>query len=410
MGRGALGERVFGEYDTMLCMCEAALDPVGRLVAGVDALAGGDLEGRSARGAGEELVAIRRQIDRLEAEFVRRLSHFERVRGFVADGCPSLVAWLRTRCGLAAGSAAGRAEVARELPVLPEADRLFRAGEIGLDSALVLARTVTEIGPEATTAHGADLVDAAQNQDPTRLREQSRRLRYMADPDGARSAYQRLRERRFLSLNQTSEGGFVVDGMLDPEGGATLKTAIGALCGPLRGDPRSPGQRRADALVELADRRLRSGRLPSAAGQRPHLMVTVSLDALRGDTSVSPAELAGAGPIPTEIARRIACDAALTVITLDGNGEPLNVGRSSRTAPAAIRRALAVRDKGCRFPGCDRPVEWTDAHHITEWEAEQGETNSKEMCLFCRFHHTFVHEGGWHVSRTPGGDIIVRPP
>jgi hypothetical protein len=387
----------------------AVADPVEGLALCVDTVVGADLEGRAVAAVGEDLVRIRRQIDRLEAEFIRRLSYFERERGFVADGSPSLVQWLRSRCGLAAGGAAGRAEVARELPVLPEADRLFREGEIGLDHALVLARTVTEVGAEAATTVGAELVDAAQTQDPTRLREASRRLRFCVDPDGATTAYARIRERRYLNLNQTFDGAFIVDGLLDAEGGATLRTAVGALCAPLRGDPRTAGQRRADALVELAHRQLQSGSLPTAAGQRPHLVLTVPAASLRGDPGAAAAELAGAGPIPRETARRIACDAALSVVTVGVNGEPLDVGRTRRTAPAAIRRALTLRDKGCCLSECDRPAEWTDAHHV-EHSADGGPTSVANMVLLCRFHHTLVHEGGWHPERTADGSFVIRPP
>ena len=136
----------------------SAEDALAGLGAAVDVVVEGEVADRPAAVLGADLVALRRQIDRLEAEFVRRLSHFERKRGFIADGAPSVVSWLRSRCGLAASGAAGRAEVAREIRVLPEADQLFRAGAIGLDHARVLARTVTEIGPEAAASAGAELV------------------------------------------------------------------------------------------------------------------------------------------------------------------------------------------------------------------------------------------------------------
>jgi hypothetical protein len=159
-----------------------------------------------------------------------------------------------------------------------------------------------------------------------------------------------------------------------------VKTAIDALSqGMSRGETRSGSQRRADALVDLAATQLRCGDHRDVHGQRPHLTVTVQADTLRAGANAQPAELRGVGPIHPETARRIACDAVRTVVTVappadgcvstDGSTRvmPLSVGRATRTIPAHIRTALHVRDRGRRFPGCDRPPAWTDGHHIIHW-------------------------------------------
>jgi len=383
--------------------------PVAELASCVSGLVGADLDDRHSSDIGEDLVGIRRQIDRLEAEFIRRLSIFERRRGFAADGAASMVAWLRSRCGLAAGGAAGRAEVAHELPSLPEANRLFRDGLIGLDHARVLARTVTEVGPGAAATVGDELVERARSQDPTQLREVSRRMRFVVDPEGATSAYRRMHERRYVNLSQTFDGVFSLDGVLDPEGGATLKTAIDALCAPVVADARTPGQRRADAIVELAHRQLGAKTLPSSGGQRPHLQLTMPAGALHADRGATPAELAGAGPIPAAVAQRIACDSALTPAIDAASGSSEAVGRTTRTIPAAVRRAVISRDRHCVFPSCDRPPEWADVHHIRH-HAAGGEARVDNLVLLCRYHHTFVHERGWVVGRGADARFTVRPP
>jgi hypothetical protein len=77
-------------------------------------------------------------------------------------------------------------------------------------------------------------------------------------------------------------------------------------------------------------------------------------------------------------------------------GEVLDLGRGSRLPSPALRRALVLRDRGCRFPGCDRPPQWTDAHHIQPW-ATGGPTTLPNLILLCRHHHTLVHEGGWGI-------------
>ena len=114
-------------------------------------------------------------------------------------------------------------------------------------------------------------------------------------------------------------------------------------------------------------------------------------------------------PVPVVTALRLACDSALTAIAADDSGEPLDAGRTVRTVPPAIRRALVVRDRGCRFPGCDRPADWTDGHHLQHW-AHGGETKLRNLVLLCRRHHRRVHEGGWHVAWGQRGELVASPP
>jgi hypothetical protein len=391
-------------------MQETVERPIGPLLAAVDAVSRECLDGRSAVVLGQDLVAIRRAIDRLEAETTRRLRPFALARGHVADGCASLVAWLRERCGLSAGGAAARAEVADQLSVLPAADELFSAGVIGLDHARVLARTVVEVGPEAARAATADLVDAARTLHPTQLREVSRRLRFMVDPTGADAQAERVYARRSLSISSVSDGACLIEGQLDAEGGARLRIALDSLSMPVPGDVRTGRQRRADALVELASRQLQSGTLPMTRSQRPHLLLTTTRDYLGGAEGAAPAELSSAGSIARATAQRLACDAAVSEVTVDNRGEPLAVGRTRRTVPGPMRRALVARDRGCCFPTCDRPPEWTDAHHLAFWTRDQGPTELDNLALVCRFHHRLLHEGGWTLDRDPDGRITARPP
>jgi hypothetical protein len=333
------------------------------LEAAVDARLRQNLDNWTGAALGEDLVDERRQIDRLEADFAHRSRLFEERKGPRDDGSPSLVSWLRHRCGLASGAAMQRAEVARQLPELPDAEEQFRRGELGLSHAAVLARVVTDVGPEAARMASSTLLEAAKHLDPTRLRVVARHLRHCVDPDGALAAALKEHERQYLHLSQTFDGVYVIDGLLDAEGGATLQTALNALSQPVPGEMRGAAERRADALVELAVRQLQSGSLPSAHGQRPHLVLTASVDALTGSPGAMPAELALAGPVHAEAARRIACDASVSTVTTAGS-EPLSVGREQRRIPAALRRALAHRDRGCRYPGCDRPPEWTDGQRL----------------------------------------------
>ncbi|HZY27473.1 MAG TPA: DUF222 domain-containing protein, partial [Jiangellaceae bacterium] len=102
------------------------------------------------------------------------------------------------------------------------------------------------------------------------------------------------------------------------------------------------------------------------------------------------------GPISAEAVRRIGCHAGISRVITDPASVPLDVGREQRTVTAGQWTALAVRDRGCAFPGCTRPAEWCIAHHITHW-ADGGPTDLDNLVLLCGYHHRAVHHHGWHV-------------
>jgi hypothetical protein len=270
--------------------------------------------------------------------------------------------------------------------------------------------------------------------DPPRLRQAAGYLLEVADPDGADAARQHRHQRRGLWLSPTWDGMVAVNGLLEPEAGHTVLAALEPLARPADADDtRSGGQRNADALAELARRSLEGGWLPKAGGVRPQLLVTVDLDSLLGDPGGVGGELGWVGPLGREGCRRLACDGAATRVlvtrhptsdqpqgrlqaamallppTLGGAPtQPLEVGRTSRVVSPAQRSALAVRDRGCVFPGCDRPLAWCDAHHLVHW-LDGGPTDLVNLALLCRAHHRAVHEGGWQLTRGPDGRFTASP-
>jgi hypothetical protein len=132
--------------------------------------------------------------------------------------------------------------------------------------------------------------------------------------------------------------------------------------------------------------------------------VNVDLLALCADRAapgVAGAELPWAGPITPETARRLACDCTTVRLITGPEGLPLDVGRSQRTATAAIRRAVEARDAHCVFAGCDALPQWCDVHHPVHW-AYGGPTSVENSALLCERHHTSCHEGGFSVTRDPG--------
>jgi hypothetical protein len=356
------------------------------------------------------MEALRRHINGCEAEFTRRLHRFDSGGGYQNTQALTAKSWLRWKCNFSPSAASGRVAVARELADLPQATQAFAAGDFSYPHAAMIARTAESLGNKMESNAETILVTAAKELDLARLHVVAIKLRHFMDPDSVREEANESHELRFLHLSQTLDGVFYLNGRLDAEGGATLQTALNALAGPpTPDDRRTPRQRRADSLVELARQHLDRGTLPEVGGQKPHLAVTVSMATLANQPGSPAADLEWASPIPAETARRLACDAAITPISLGSESDQPRAGQTSRSISGSQRKALVVRDKGCRFPACDRPPDWTDAHHLKHW-ADGGKHVMDNLVLLCRRHHRMVHEEGWQLVITADGEIVAMTP
>jgi len=369
-----------------------------------------DLHALPASEMGPDMEELRRLINGMEAECTRRLQRFDSGGGYAATQALTAQAWLRWKCNFSPAAASGRVAVARELADLPQTTEAFADGDFSYAHAAMIARTAEKLGDKMESNAETILVSAAKELDLARLRVVTIKLQHFMDPDSVREEANESHELRFLHLSQTLDGVFYINGRFDSEGGAILQTALNALSGPpTPDDKRSPKQRRADALVELARQKLDSGSLPAVGGQKPHLTVTVSMATLANQPGSPAADLEWAQPIPAETARRLACDAAVTPIFLDSESNQPRAGQTSRSISGSQRKALVFRDKGCRFPGCDRPADWTDVHHLKHW-ADGGKHVMDNMILLCRRHHRMVHEEGWQLVVTAEGNIVALMP
>jgi hypothetical protein len=161
-----------------------------------------------------------------------------------------------------------------------------------------------------------------------------------------------------------------------------------------------PTARRADALAVVAESFLKHGAEALNGGERYQVVVHVDAETLRERTA-GRSEFEHGPAMPAETARRLACDCSIVTIVEDEQGQPLDVGRKTRSIPPALRRALNSRDRGCVFPGCTHQ-RYVDGHHVQHW-AEGGETKLTNLVSLCRFHHRQVHEGGMSIQRLDDG-------
>ncbi len=166
-------------------------------------------------------------------------------------------------------------------------------------------------------------------------------------------------------------------------------------------------QRRADALVRMAEGYL-SGAQEGNGGDQFLVHVHTDMETLKASGTGGESEIEDGRNVSAETSRRLSCDAGVVHWLENHKGEPLSVGRKTRSIPPAIRRALKRRDHGCRFPGCTHS-RFVDAHHITHW-ADGGETSMLNLVLLCRRHHRLVHEEGFGVHSQLGGQVYFTDP
>jgi hypothetical protein len=245
--------------------------------------------------------------------------------------------------------------------------------------------------------------------DPADLRTAAQRLHLHLNPDG--NLPDDKPSRRELTFRRDAYGMDVIRGRLDAEGSATVQAALAPLMRARSAedgikDPRSPARRCADALVALSEQALSRGELPTVAGERPHVTVTMSLDDLQAGTGHG--TLNTGAPISPETARRIACDASIIPIVLGSDGEPLDVGRATRMIPLGIRRAVVARDIGCVHLGCDAPAQRCEVHHVRHW-ANGGSTAVGNLVLLCPQHHWTIHHENWQITFQKGIPYVIPP-
>ena len=295
------------------------------------------------------------------------------------------------------GAATAAIEMARRLEHLPETSEAFARGTISRAHAQVITRAATPARMDALAAIESSLMLAAEAVGPKQLRDLVQQVTDAIDGDGGAADACARHERRRLHVSPTLDGMVAIDGLLDAEGGEIVISALESALQSARGagDVRTRPQRRADALVELC----RVGARDHAAGpgrrHRPHVSVVLDIEALENGAGTAPrrAHAEHVGRLPVATIERMLCDAGIARVITRGRSVPIDVGRTTRTIPPALWRALVVRDRGCVAPGCDRPVGWCEVHHRIPW-SHGGATDLANCELRCARHHHAVHEGG----------------
>jgi hypothetical protein len=387
---------------------------------------------------GEEITHLCACIHAATYRLLVLIREFDENTYWGLPGMCSCAHWLNAQCGIGMNAAREKVRVAHALKELPGISEAFRKGELSYSKVRAMTRVANEhnedyllmIARHGTAFHVEKLVS------------QYRRCKRLQDTDNARKQH----EQRGLRCDYDDDGSMIIKGRVPAEQGALIMKAL-ELAMDRAGESlnarvvadkgrdvsaETPRQResfsacRADALAEMAESYLNREAGTGFSADRYQVMVHVSAETLRSDmehldndVSAETPESSDAltadisyledGPhVAAETSRRLACDGSILKLIEDERGEPLSIGRKSRVIPPALRRALKVRDDGCRFPGCTHRA-YIDGHHVKHW-ADGGETSLDNLVQLCRHHHRLVHVGGFSCERRDDGAFVFRDP
>ncbi|GAA3248194.1 HNH endonuclease signature motif containing protein [Pseudonocardia petroleophila] len=270
-------------------------------------------------------------------------------------------------------------------------------------------RAAERLTTSAWTGAEAQLAEYAQQAKPGQLLSFGTLLIDRLDQDGPEpdDTPPPVNELR-LTRHRGGAGGSVKGRFGDPALYDAIAAVIDAKAKPLTADDdRTAAQRQAEALADVCGYVLDHGDdLPETGGRRPHLTVTIRLEDL--EARARGAMLEFGGTITPATLRTLACDAGVIPIVMNGDSQPLDVGREKRTIPDGLRKAITVRDRGCAHPGCDRPPSWCDVHHVDHW-GHEGPTELNNLVMLCKAHHRQIHHSDWTVRIRDGLPEFVPP-
>jgi hypothetical protein len=371
--------------------------------------------------------------------FLLLIAEFDRSEAYSRHRLVNTAQWLNWQCGIGKVAAREKVRVARALESLPKISAAFASGEFSYSKVRAMTRVATPANEEV-------LVSIGRHGTATHVENLVKKYRWTQRRDaGALAHNQQLNRQVHAFYDETDT--FVLHARLPTEVGALVKKALEIAGNIVREHSeeeararihashversraeiesgtwainhkeRSHASRRADALRLICETFLTTTSEEveeTSSADRYQVVVHVDQAVLTEPVAASGAEphrceLEEGPALALDTVRRLACDATTVGIVEGDDGEPLDVGRKTRSIPLPLKRALRSRDGGCRFPGCDR-TRFIDGHHVKHW-ADGGETKLSNLVSLCGFHHKLVHEGGFGVRITDDGLFVFTTP
>ena len=356
---------------------------------------------------GDEIAEIAGRINVATHRLLTCVRQFDEAEAWFAQGAQSCAHWLTWRVGMDQGTAREKVRVARALGALPAIDEAFAAGRVSYAKVRAMTRV-------ATAANEARVLEVAVEATGAQLERICRGLKRATAPETEKAADRRVRARalgsglvRLEVVVSPDEADLLIRAI---ERARAAMTPVGqAASEHAAPDAAAPRPSAADGLLHIAASYLEAGEGAAADGSAPDAQVVIHLDRdLGAPEGALTASLDDGTHVSAETLRRVACDGGLVAAVVDERAGVLDVGRRTRAIPTALKRALWLRDKGCRFPGCSNH-RFVDGHHVKHW-LHGGRTALDNLVLLCSFHHRLVHEGGFTIALTDDANVEVRTP
>ncbi|MBM0103198.1 DUF222 domain-containing protein [Steroidobacter sp. S1-65] len=360
---------------------------------------------------GDEIVKLAGHLNAANYRFLTLIAEWDRQKGWGGDGATASCAhWLNWKCGIDMGAAREKVRTAHALANLPKIAAAMERGELSYAKVRALTRVACPNTEETLlmyALHGTAVHVERIVRDFRRCKE--------AEELGREAQQQADRK---LTWFHDQDGMLVIKARLPAEAGQMFIKAIEGAMEEISADVSAetssvklrpqPTAGKADALAILAESYLAHGPAAMKGGDRHQIVVHVDAETLR-DSAPGRCNFEHGPSMAAETARRLSCDCSVVPIVENEDGEPLNVGRKTRSIPPALHRALKSRDRGCcRFPGCTN-TRFLDGHHIQHW-AHGGETKLSNLVSLCKHHHRQVHEGNVVVLVLDDGAIRFVTP
>ena len=334
----------------------------------------------------QAIVTLSTHINAETYELLVLIREFDERAGWLKWGLGNCAEWLHYRCDLSMNAAREKVRVAHALKILPEVAAAFAKGNLSYSKVRAMTRVTG-------THNENELLSFALKTTTARVEERCRELK-CGTADSLGGARRAFANRSLRVVRNAERGTMSITVELPVETGELVEKALDKARDDSMPSAEFVGEswsaRQADALVAMASSYL-SGNTEKTRNSSDDYLVTIHVD------QSALADGNGRSSLPIESVKRLCCDGHAVILGEDENGEPLNIGRKTRTVPTAIKRALVARDKSCAFPGCHH-TRFVDAHHIQHWSAG-GETSLDNLMLLCSQHHKLVHEGGFAIER-----------
>jgi hypothetical protein len=346
-----------------------------------------------------EITELCSYIYAAEARLLALIREFDEQQYWAEPGLCSCAHWLNFKCGIGLNAAREKVRVAHALADLPKISAAFDKGELSYSKV----RAITRIADAGNEDYLLMIATHGTAHHVEKLVSKFRTAERLQDVELANEQH---RDRE-LSHYYDHDGCLVIKARMPAEQGALIVKALEMAMEEQFAEPETEGDpiaaRRADALAEIAETFMNNSESAGSTADRYQVVVHVYP---KGTRTAETSSIEDGPHVTAETSRRIGCDCSVVGIREDKDGEPLSIGRRSRTIPPPMRRALCARDGGCRFPGCTN-TRFVDGHHIKHW-ADGGETSLDNLVMLCRHHHHLVHEGGFACEKSADGEVFFR--